>query len=153
RVLEDLAQAAEPFYYNLESIRLLHALNAPDTVRLIRRAAAKIPDTDNLKGQYLLRMAIAVHQLGDPDYALLLGAALRSAQPMVRMDAARFIAAWGELSDAALLVALLDDQTEWNHQTVSQVALEALQRLTLEHFGADSTTWQTWFDAHRATSR
>jgi hypothetical protein len=92
RVLEELAQADEPFYHNLESLRLLHALGSPETARLIRVVATRVPDTNDLRGQYLLRMAIGLHQLGDRDYGSLLSVALRDANPSARKDAARFVA-------------------------------------------------------------
>lgn len=69
QALDELARADEPFYYNLESNRLLHALRAPQTASLIRRTAARVPETNDLKGLYLLRMATALYQLGDRDYA------------------------------------------------------------------------------------
>ncbi len=151
--LEELARASEPFYYNLESIRLLHALGVPETISLIRRTAARVPDTNDLKGQYLLSMAIALHQLGDRDYALFLSVALSDPRPYVRMDAARFVDASGEISHVALLLPLLDDQAEWNGRTVAQVVLESLQQLTLEQIGAEPKTWRTWFEANREVSR
>ena len=153
QVLEELARANEPFHYNLESIRLLHALGAPETARLIRLVAERVPDTNDLKRQHLLSMAIALHQLGDRDYVSLLSEALRDARPHVRMDAARFVASSGEISNVALLLPLLDDQAEWNGQTVAQVVVESLQRLTLEPLGADTKTWSTWFETNRGVSR
>lgn len=152
-VLEELARANEPFYYNLESIRLLHALGVPETTRLIRETASRVPDTNDLKGQYLLSMAIALHQLGDRDYASLLSLALGDARPYVRMDAARFLASSAEISHVAGLLPLLDDHAEWNGRTVAQVALESLQRLTLEQLGSDPRPWRTWFETHRDVSR
>ena len=153
QVLEELARADEPFYYNLESIRLLHALRVPQTTSLIRRAATRVPDTNDLKGQYLLGMAIALDQLGDRDYAAFLSVALGDARPYVRMDAARFVGSSAEISHVALILPLLDDQAEWNGRTVAQVALESLQRLTLEQTGADSKSWRTWFEINRGISR
>jgi HEAT repeat protein len=153
QVLEDLARANEPFYRNLESIRLLHALGAPETASLIRRAAARVPDSSDLKGQYLLSMATALHQLGDRDYASLLSVALRDPKPYVRMDAARFVALSGEISHVALLLPLLDDQAEWNGRPVAQVVGESLQRLTLEPLGPDAQAWRAWFEANRDVSR
>jgi HEAT repeat protein len=153
QVLEELARANEPFYNNLESIRLLHALGAPETASLIRRVAARVPDSSDLKGQYLLRMAIALHQLGDGGYASMLAVALGDPQPYVRMEAARFIALSGEISHVSSLIPLLDDQADWDRRTVAQVALESLQRLTLEQLGPDSLTWRSWFEANRDVSR
>jgi hypothetical protein len=46
QVLVDLAEANEPFYYALESIRLLHGLNAPETAALIRSTAARVPENN-----------------------------------------------------------------------------------------------------------
>ena len=112
------------------------------TARLIRRTAARVPDTSDLKDQALLSMATALHQLGDRDYAPLVSVALRSPRPYVRMDAIRFVAASDEISDAALLLPLLDDQAEWNGRTVAQVALESLQHVTLERIGADPKAWR-----------
>lgn len=153
QVLEQLAQADEPFYYNLESIRLLHALGIPETTSLIRRTASRVPDTNDLKGQYLLSMAIALHQLGDREYAPLISAALGDARPYVRMDAARFVASSAEISHVALLLPLLDDHAEWNGRTVAQVALESLQRLTLEQLGTDVKSWRTWLETNRDVLR
>jgi hypothetical protein len=153
QVLEELARADEPFYYNLESIRLLHALRVPQTTSLIRRTAARVPDANDLKGQYLLSMAIALHQLGDRDYDAFLSVALRDARPYVRMDAARFVGSSAEISHVALLLPLLDDHADWNGRTVAQVALESLQRLTLQQIGTDSTSWRTWFETNRGVSR
>lgn len=98
-------------------------------------------------------MAIALHQLGDRDYAPLLSVALRDPQPYVRMDAARFVGVSAEISHVALLLPLLGDQAEWSGRTVAHVALESLQRLTLEQFGAEPKAWRTWFDANRDVSR
>jgi hypothetical protein len=153
QVLEELARANEPFYYNLHSIGLLHALGAPETPSLIRQTASRVPDSNDLKGQYLLSMAIGLHQLGDRDYAPLLSVALRDARPYVRMDAARFVASSAEISHVALLLPLLDDHEEWNGRTVAQVVLESLQRLTLEQIGTDSESWRTWLETNRGVSR
>jgi HEAT repeat protein len=153
QVLEELARANEPLYYNLDSIRLLHALGVPETTSLIRQTASRVPDTNDLKGQYLLSMAIALHQLGDRDYGPLLSEALRDSRPYVRMDAARFVASSAEISHVALLLPLLDDHAEWNGRTVEQVALESLQRLTLEQLGTDPKSWRTWFETNRDVSR
>lgn len=153
RVLEELARANEPFYYNLESIRLLHALAAPETARLIRLAAARVPDNNDLQGQYVLSMAIALHQLGNRDYASMLAVALDDPRPYVRMETARFVAVAGDVSHASLLIPLLDDRAEWSGRTVAQVVLESLQRLTLEQLGADSQTWRSWVEGNRHVSR
>jgi hypothetical protein len=153
QVLEELARANEPFYYNLESIRLLHALGVPETTSLIRRTASRVPDTNDLKGQYLLGMAIALHQLGDRDYAPLLSVALRDGRPYVRLDAARFVGSSAEISHVPLLLPLLDDHAEWNGRTVAQVALESLQRLTLEQLSTDPKSWRTWLETNRDVSR
>jgi hypothetical protein len=151
-VLEDLARD-ERFYYAQESIRLLHALRAPETASLIRAAAARVPDASDLKSQHLLSMANALHQLGDRDYASLLSVALRDVRPYVRMEAARFVASAGEVAHGLLLVPLLDDQAVWNGRTVAQVVVESLQRLTLEEFGANAETWRTWFEMNGDVSR
>ena len=153
QVLEELARADEPFYYNLDSIRLLHALGAPETTRLIRRTTSRVPDSTDLKSQYLLSMAVALHQLGERDYAPLLSGSLRDERPHVRMDVARFIAASTVISHAGLLLPLLEDHTQWNGRTVAQVALESLERLTLEQLGADPKSWRTWFETNREVSR
>ena len=153
RVLVDLSRTDDPFYANLESIRLLHALEAPETTSLIRRAAARIPDSNDMKGHYLLTLSTALHQRGDRDYASLLAGALGAARPYVRMDAARFIASSGHIPNGTLLVPLLEDRTEWNGQTVAKVALESLQRLTLESLDGDVRSWHAWFDANPNVSR
>ena len=153
QVLEELARADEPFYSNLESIRLLHALRFPETASLIRRTALSVPNTNDLKGHYFLSMAIALHQLGDRNYAPLLSAALGDARPSVRMDAARLVASSADISNVALLVPLLDDHAELNGRTVAQVALESLQKLTLAQLGTDPTSWRTWFNTNREVSR
>ena len=91
-VLEDLAQADQPFYYALESIRLLHALKTTETASLIRSTAARASKTKDLPGSYVLMMATALHQLGDPGYAAFVDVALHDARAGVRMDTARFLA-------------------------------------------------------------
>jgi hypothetical protein len=143
----------EPFYYNLDSIRLLHRLGAPQTAGLVHRAAARVPARNALRAQYLLQMAITLHQLGDRAHAPLLAVALGDERPHVRMDAAEFVGVSGELSLAPLLLPLLGDVSEWNGRTVARVALHALQRLTFEQFGADADEWRVWFDTHRNSSR
>ena len=153
QVLEELARANEPFYYNLDSIRLLHDLEAPQTASLIRAVAARVPDANDLKAQYLLSMAVALHQLGDRDYASMLSAALGAPRPYVRMEAAQFVASAGEISHVELLIPLLDDREEWNRRTVAQVAVESLQRLTFEQLGPDAHSWRAWFEANRNVSR
>lgn len=153
QVLVALAQADESFYDDLESVRLLHRLRDPEAADLIRRTASRVPDGTDLRAQYLLSMAIALHQLGDRDYAALLSAALRDTRPHVRMDAARFLAASAEVGHGDLLVPLLGDQATWNGRTVAHVALESLRRLTFEPFDADPTRWRTWLEANRHASR
>ena len=86
QVLEDLARSNEPFHYNLESVRMLYALEAPQTASLIRRAAARIPYANHFDGQYLLRMAVGLHQLGDRDYVPMLSEALAEPLPHRRME-------------------------------------------------------------------
>ena len=56
-------------------------------------------------------------------------------------------------SHVALLLPLLDDQAASNGQTVAQVVVESLQRLTFEPLGADTKTWSTWFETNRGVSR
>jgi HEAT repeat protein len=153
QALEDLARANEPYYYNLEAIRLLHALQAPATARLIRGLPEKIPDSTDTKNLYVLSLAIALHQLGDHDYVPLLTAALRDPRAHVRMDVARFVASSAEVSHGELLLPLVNDQAAWNGRTVAEVAIESLQRLTLERFGADSKSWRAWFERNRETPR
>lgn len=152
QLLEDLARADEPFYYNLESIRLLRSLEVSTTASLIRGAAAKVPDAYDMKAQYLLGMARTLHQLGDRDYDAFVSGALRDARPHVRMEAARFLGSSSEISHVPVLLPLLDDHAEWNRRTVAQVAIKALQRLTMEDLGADPKAWRTWFDRNRNVS-
>lgn len=153
QVLDDLARANGPSYYGLDAIRLLHALKAPQTAALIRLAAERVPDNDELKGDSLLMLATALHQLGDPGYAALLDIPLHDARPYGRIDAARFVASTGEIANAALLLPLLDDRTAWNRLTVAEVALESLQRLTMEQLPPDAGAWQAWLDRNRNASR
>jgi HEAT repeat protein len=156
QVLQELAGANEPFYRNLLSIGLLHSLQDPNTSRLIRQIAAKVAEAPymlDLKGQYALRLAIALHQRGDRDYASLLSVALSDSQAYTRIEAAQFVGASGELALAPMLLPLLDDQTAWNGRIVGQVALQSLQRLTLEQIGTDPAAWRAWLDANRQTAR
>jgi hypothetical protein len=152
-VLDALARADEPFYRNLEAIRLLHDLRAPQTAELIRLAAAKVPDSNNLKPQYLLTMTAALYQVGDRNYGPLLASALGAAQPYVRMDALRFIAASGDLSNAPQILPLLEDRSAASGLIVGNIARDALRRLTLEQFDTDRDAWSTWLDANRGASR
>jgi hypothetical protein len=48
---------------------------------------------------------------------------------------------------------LLDDHTTWGGPTVGQVALQSLQRLTLEQIGPDAVAWRAWIDANRQRAR
>lgn len=153
QVLVALARADEPFYDNLESVRLLHRLRHPETADLIRSTASDIPDASDMKAQYLLSLAIALHQLGDVVHAAFVAVALRDTRPHVRMDAARFIAASAEVRHGALLLPLLDDQATWNGRTVAHVAVESLRRLTLEQFDADPAPWRAWLEANRGATR
>jgi hypothetical protein len=153
QVLDDLARANGPSSYGLDALRLLHALKAPETAALIRVAAARVPDSDGLKGGSLLTLATALHQLGDPGYTALLDIPLHDARPSDRMDAARFVASTGEIANASLLLPLLDDHTAWNRRTVAEVALESLQRLTMEQLSPDPSAWQAWLDRNRNVSR
>ena len=153
RALEELARNDEPFHYNLDSIRLLHALGAPATPALIRRAALRIPDTDELKGQYLLGLAIALHQLGDLDYGPLLAEALRDPGHYARTEIARFIGSSAEIAHVALLVPLLEDHSVRDGRTVAQMTAESIQHLPLEALGTDPRLWRAWLEANRGVSR
>jgi hypothetical protein len=148
QVLVELAQANEAFYHTLESIRLLQALKAPETAALIRSTAARVPRNDGLRGSYLLRMATALHQLGDAGYADLVDVPLHDVRADVRMDAARFVASTGDIANGTRLVPLLDDQAELNGRTVAAVALASLRRLTLEDLAPDAKLWRTWLESH-----
>jgi len=120
---------------------------------LIRLAAERVPANYELKGDSLLMLATALHQLGDPGYAALLDIPLHDGRPYGRMDAARFVASTGEIANAALLLPLLDDRTAWDRLTVAEVALESLQRLTMEQLPPDAGAWQAWLDRNRDASR
>ncbi len=152
QVLDRFARS-DPYYYGLESIRLLHTLRAPQTADLIRFVARKVDDNTGLKGEINLRLAIALHQLGDRDYAPLLSESLRDGRPVDRMEAARFAADTGDLSNVSVLLPLLDDRGEWDRRVVADVALESLRRLTLQDLPADAQAWRAWSAAHRNTSR
>ena len=151
--LHDLASAKNPFHDSLEAIRLLHALKAPGTAALIRATSARVPDYGNLKGTYLLTLAIALHQLGDRDYSPLLTAALQDHRPDVRMDVADFVARSGEIAHGALLLPLLNDRVEWNQRTVAGVAHESLGRLTLAQVPPDADVWRRWLARHNGVTR
>jgi len=69
------------------------------------------------------------------------------------MEAARFVASTGEVWHAALLLPLLADHTEFDGRTVAEVALESLQRLTLEQLPADSEELRSWLGRHKPVSR
>jgi hypothetical protein len=153
QVLDDLARN-EPFYDALASIRLLHALKAPQTAALIRTTVEKVPTSDGLKGGFLLGMAIALRQLGDSNYATLLDIPLRDGRPDVRMDAMRFIASTGDLSNVALLLPLLNDRTDSNGRSVAEVAHESLLRLTMEQqLPPDASGWRGWLERTKTASR
>jgi len=152
QVLVQLAEADQPFYYAVESIRLLHALKAPETAPLIRTTAARVPDANDLRGQYLLMMATALHQLGDARYADLLDVPLHDSRPNVRMETARFIASTSDVSNITRLLPLLDDRAEWDGRTVAAVTLESLRRLTREELAPEATLWQAWLETHPGVS-
>jgi hypothetical protein len=151
--LHDLASAKNSFHDSLEAIRLLHALQAPGTAALIRAASARVPDYGDLKGTYLLTLAIALHQLGDRDYSPLLTAALQDHRPDVRMDVAEFVARSGEIAHGALLLPLLNDGAELNQRTVADVAHESLRRLTLAQVPPDADVWRRWLARHNGVTR
>ena len=153
QVLVDVAEANEPFYYTMESIRLLHGLNAPETAALIRSTAARVPENNDLRGQYLLGMVTALHQLGDVRYTDLVDVPLHDSSPYVRMDAARFVASTSDIANATRLVPLLEDHAQWNGRQVATVALESLRRLTLQELAPDASLWRTWLDRHKGLNR
>ena len=91
-VLYGLATTHEPFYNAIDSIKLLHALRAPRSAQLIRQTAPRVPDTTDLKDEYLLRMSIALYQLGDVKYTDLLEWPLQHGRPHIRTEARQFMA-------------------------------------------------------------
>lgn len=132
QVLVDLAMADEPFYRQIESVRLLHALRAPETAALIRSIAGRVPVTDDLRGLYFLEMATALYQLGDRGYGDLVDVPLHDSRADVRMDAVRFLASTGDAASVMRIQPLLEDRAEWNRQSVASVAAQSLQRASAE---------------------
>jgi hypothetical protein len=86
------------------------------------------------QGQYLLRMATALDQLGDARYADFVDLPLHDSRPFVRMDTARFIASTGDVSNVTRLLPLLDDRTEWNGRAVASVALGRSKAIEMWHW-------------------
>jgi hypothetical protein len=152
-VLSRLARGEAPNRFDFAAFRLLRTLGAPNVPELARAAVDRETDRVALARLYPLSAAIEIHRLAGRDYLPLLSARLRDERPDVRTEAIEFIASSGEIADGLLLIALLDDQTKWDGRTLGQVALHALQRLTLEPFDSDAARWRKWFDTHRNASR
>jgi hypothetical protein len=151
-VLVDMSRREDPEDY-FPALRLLHALGASETGALIRLAASRLSGADQFRGQRLLGMAITLHQIGERDYTPLVAEALRDALPHVRLDAVRFVAESGDLALAPLLLPAVRDQTNWNGHTVGSIAVQSLERVTLERFGDDEERWRRWLEANTGVSR
>jgi hypothetical protein len=144
RVLDDLARSRVSFDFPTSPIRLLYALDAPQTPSVIRDVARRMPGDNGQRESRLLQLARMLEQLGDRDYAPVLEVPLRG-KPDLRADVARFIATTGELTDASLLLPLLDDpDSESNGKMVAAAALQALRDLTLEDLPLDAGAWRDW---------
>jgi hypothetical protein len=144
--LDELARV-EDFSQGLDAVRLLHALKAPQTPALIRLAAMRVPEDDSeLRGHHFLTLAVALRQLRESEYADFLDIPLNDRRPDVRMDAARFVASTGAIPNAALLLPLLDDRTDWGGRTVAEVAHESLERLTVQELAPEEGLWRAWLE-------
>ena len=153
QALEHVARSSRAFYTSIDAIRPLHALRDPYTAALIRLTAPRVPDTNDLKPSYLLRMAIGLQQLGEKDYGPLVDDAIRLGLPHVRLEAVQFLGSTEDLFHVPQLVKLLEDRTAWSGRVVADVALESLRQLTLQDLPADGAAWQTWLSQHQEIQR
>ena len=165
-VLKALARTDEPFYYHLESAMLLHRLRAPDAAAVIKEIAGRVTNQTGEKDQYLLRIGVALFQLGDQSYVELIKSAMRSSNRTARIEAIRFAQNSGDLSLAPSMIDLLGDTAETGSQTVETIngrtittrqtigefAADSLRRLTFQSIARDAAAWRAWWENHRKSS-
>jgi HEAT repeat protein len=166
KVLEGLARTDEPFYYPLQSAMILHRLQAPGAVSLLKEIAARVSDIIGLKDQYLLTIGTALFQIGDQSYVDLITTALRSSDRFARIEAIRFAGKAGDLRLVPPLIDLLgddaetgsqrvdtiNDQTISTRETVGDFSAASLRRLTFQSIARDAAAWRTWWGRHQESS-
>jgi hypothetical protein len=165
-MLEGMSRAPESFYNSLETVELLRRMGAPSAAMLLRDIPPRVSNAGGMRDSYLLRIAIGLYKMGDPAYARLLDAPLKSANANVRADAIRFARSTGNLAFVEPLISLIENATEtgrnWSQtvdgkivsrrETVGDVALTSLRGLTWQTFEGDPRIWTDWWREHR-TSR
>jgi HEAT repeat protein len=161
RVLTEAAMK-QPFYRAFEIAELLYRVQAPGIAQLLRHMAAELPQ-GGLSDQSRLRVAVALSQIGDRDCVELLLMALHSKNEGAVTDGIRFAGSSGDLRLVPPLIELLANKTETGAESISTIggkvvrkritiadlAVEALQGLTLQSIGVSQRQWLTWWRGNR----
>ena len=149
---------AESEYGDWTSAALLARVDAASAAAVLRDLAPGRAGSEHARDERLLRIAVALHQLGKSDYPQWLDAPLSSSSPDVVTAALEFVARSGDLRLTDRAIALLDDMTPARGERVETIdgktvrtrrrvrdaALDALRRLTFQDLPAEQESWRVW---------
>ena len=149
---------AESEYGDWTSAALLVRVDAASAADVLRDLGSRRAGPENMREQRLLRIAVALHQLGMSDYLQWLDAPLSSSSPDVVTAALEFVGRSGNLRLTDRAIALLSDMTPAGGERVETIdgktvrtrrrvrdaALDALRRLTFQDLPSDQARWLVW---------
>jgi HEAT repeat protein len=163
KVLLDLGSTNELFvHYRHRALSLLAALHIGLASEPIIRHARAIPETEGAD-QYQLAAARMLYVVGDPSFLQFAIPLLKGSGFSIRHDAIWFAAQTLDLRFVPELIERLTDTTtqsggqlggEYAHQEeVREVALQVLERITLQALGPRPEDWRRWWRQNETITR